>query len=407
MSLPPLRRHAYFDIQIGDQPAERVLMELYDDTVPKTVENFVTLCQGTKDLPDVTPVKKMTYENSIFHRVIPGFMIQGGDYTNFDGTGGCSIYGDCFEDEAFPKEHVFNRAGLLAMANRGPNTNGSQFFITCDPCPHLNAKHVIFGRVIRGMNVVRKVEYQERGQNDSPFQKCKIVACGVIEPTVAAETATTEDSIAVQRKAWEEAFQAALVEFDAKQQSSTDGDAFADYPQDAEPALTDDQKVEAAEAIRLIGNQLFTAGSGEAAGSAAANAKFEKAIAKYGKACRYLDAITLVTTTLKPTVDKKRLTCMSNSTQCYLKLQKYVPAKKMATQAIDGVTGAKDDVKLIFRRGMASAALNDFEDALVDFQRCAQLDAANADVQSQIARCQAGIKERKEKQAAAYKKMFA
>lgn len=155
---------AYLDVDVNNNRG-RILISLNNKVTPKTSKNFSVLCE------------KKAYVNSPFHRVIKDFMIQGGDFTNYDGTGGISIYGNTFRDENF---HLKNVRGTISMANSGPNTNGSQFFISTKDNDFLDDKHVVFGKVIKGMDLVDYMETVETDNNDRPLNEIKIVDTGLL-----------------------------------------------------------------------------------------------------------------------------------------------------------------------------------------------------------------------------------
>ncbi|KAJ2726336.1 hypothetical protein GGI07_000648 [Coemansia sp. Benny D115] len=160
----------FIEFAVDGQASGRVVLEVRRDVAPKTARNFMALCTGERGFG---------YKGSRVHRIVPGFMVQMGDFTKGDGTGGKCIYGDRFDDENFVLNH--DSAGVLSMANAGPNTNGSQFFLTLDKTPWLDGKHVVFGRVVQGMDILRMVE--ALGDKDAPLRPLKnitICDCGIV-----------------------------------------------------------------------------------------------------------------------------------------------------------------------------------------------------------------------------------
>jgi cyclophilin family peptidyl-prolyl cis-trans isomerase len=160
------QNYIFFTIEINGNKVGNIIIKLFDNVVPKTCNNFRILCKTKK------------YINTPFHRIIKDFMIQGGDYTNHNGTGGKSIYGEKFEDENFILKH--DKPYLLSMANAGPNTNGSQFFITTTPTPHLDGKHVVFGEIVKGFEIIYELNSTETDHSDMPTDRIVIADCGSV-----------------------------------------------------------------------------------------------------------------------------------------------------------------------------------------------------------------------------------
>ncbi|KAJ3317867.1 hypothetical protein HDU93_004036, partial [Gonapodya sp. JEL0774] len=372
MTLPD-RLYTFFEVSIGGEKAGKIVMELYGKEVPKTVENFRALCTGEKG--SSASGAKLHYKGSSFHRVIKSFMIQGGDFTRGDGTGGESIYGEKFEDEAFVFKH--DVPGLLSMANAGPNTNGSQFFITTVPTPHLDNKHVVFGRVVKGMSVVRKIENTPKGDNDRPLQPCTITECGQLpesyDPFAPSEAVTPAD-----------------------------GDGFEEYPED-ESAKEKNAKwaLDIGSTVKTAGNQYFK------------QADLSTALSKYEKAVRYVDYILDnpddATSDELTSLRAIKASCLLNSASCYLKQSKYRLCEEVCSRVLDmdsaGVSLA-DRTKALFRRGSARAKLNEFEEAVADLEEAKKLEPGDKLIEREIAVAKAAHKAEKDKQKKAFAKMF-
>lgn len=361
------RTKVFFDITIGGENVGRIIMELFNDIVPKTCENFRALCTGEKGISPISN-KPLHYKGSIFHRVIKDFMIQGGDFTNANGTGGESIYGERFDDENFNEKHVSE--GMLSMANAGKNTNGSQFFITTVPTPHLDGKHVVFGKVIKGMRVVRDIENQKT-VSDKPEKDCVIEDCGEWTPEMGFGGDNT--------------------------------DGVPDWPEDYEGNKEPENLLEIAKSIKAKGNDLFKAGD------------YTNAIKKYKKSMRYImEHMFEDPTDEKPAhplmaeFDTFRMLLHSNISMCYLKLEKYSDAIENCSAIIDHETSPQSvKIKAYFRRGQANSKINNYDEALEDLQNASKLDGGKDKlIQNEMIIVKRKIQQKAQKEKAMYSKLF-
>jgi len=331
----------FFDIEIDGKSAGRIVMTLYADVVPKTAENFRCLCTGEKG--QTKSGVPLSYKGSSFHRVINDFMIQGGDFTNHNGTGGESIYGEKFEDENFEKKHT--RGGLLSMANAGAGTNGSQFFITTVTTPHLDDKHVVFGTVISGYNVVKRIENVPKGENDKPKVSVIIADCGQIDPKEALGN-----------------------------------DKYTDFPDNC-GVETDEQKSAAANELKGLGNDLFKAGS------------YRSAVEKYQKAQSYLPSGN----------DDLTATLQLNTAAAALKEKDF----DLATSECEKVLKKQpENPKALFRAYQGYNGLNNLDKAREYIESAAKADPTDKAIQLEQRKLKQREEESKKKQKEVYAKMF-
>ncbi|KAJ5153091.1 Peptidyl-prolyl cis-trans isomerase D [Penicillium canariense] len=366
------RSRVFFDIQIGDQKAGRVVFELFNDVVPKTADNFRALCTGEKGLG--TQGKPLTYKGSIFHRVIKQFMIQGGDFTAFNGTGGESIYGEKFPDENFDLKH--DRPFLLSMANSGPGTNGSQFFVTTVPTPHLDGKHVVFGEVINGKSIIRKIENMET-EADKPKSDVTVVDCGELSGDDYANA--------------------------TKRVQDATGDPYEDFPEDHQgDELTAPLAFKIASDLKGFGNTAFKKGD------------YNLGLEKYQKGLRYLNEFPEPADSdpkeLGEQMKSLRFTLHSNSSLLANKLQQYKQAEAWASYALEVAEAAKakdaDKAKVYYRRALAHVGLKEEDAALKDLQEATKLAPTDAGITNEITKVKQSVKAREAKDKAAARKFF-
>ncbi|KAG8777178.1 peptidyl-prolyl cis-trans isomerase cpr6 [Serendipita sp. 401] len=376
-SQPANKPYVYFDITIGGRPAGRIIFQLYGDVVPRTAENFRALCTGEKGIG--TAGKPLHFKGCTFHRVIKGFMCQGGDFTEGNGTGGESIYGPNFEDEAFLDDYKHNKPFLLSMANAGKDTNSSQFFITTVPTPHLDGRHVIFGQVVKGKSIVREIENTKTTAGDVPVIPIAIADCGQLSPDDPSLTTTTQTNVA------------------------DGGDPYEDWPEDEESVDTQksEEALKAAGGIREAANVLFKKGD------------ISGALIKFQKCLRYLDlhpdssldgdAVASYRTVRVPVLLNIALTA--------LKSQPPVPAVAIqSTSRVLDMSNISDTekAKALYRRGQAHVLKKEEDEAEVDLAAAdSLLGGKDAALRSELEKVRLRRKEKKDKEKKAFRALFA
>ncbi|KAI6248096.1 Peptidyl-prolyl cis-trans isomerase D [Erysiphe necator] len=362
------RSIVFFDISIGKNAAGRVFFRLYNDIVPKTAENFRALCTGEKGIgKSGVP---LSYKGSKFHRVIKQFMIQGGDFTNGNGTGGESIYGSKFDDENFEVKH--DKPFLLSMANAGPGTNGSQFFVTTVPTPHLDNKHVVFGEVLSGKSIIRKIEQLPTVPSDKPGKDVIITDCGELHG---------ED-----------------VENATRKIPDVTGDPYEEFPEDLNTAPTADEIIKIATELKEFGNCAFKTGD------------ISMGLEKYEKGLRYLDHDVdwdSASEEIKAAVHPLRYTLNSNSALLANKIKDFKEGSNFASAALEvpGISD-KDRAKALYRRAVALTGMKNEDDALIDLQQANKLLPGDSSIIHEMAAVRKIATERAKKEKAAYSKFF-
>jgi len=358
----------FFQVSIGGSPLGRILLELFADVVPKTAENFRQLCTGESGTTEAGVPRH--FKGCTFHRVIKDFMIQGGDFTMHNGTGGESIYGEKFEDENFNLTH--DTPGLLSMANAGPGTNGSQFFITTVATPHLDGKHVVFGKVLKGMGIVHEIENTEKGEQDRPVKPVVIDECG-------------------QLKSGEE---------DGTVFDDGTGDKYCNWPEDSDLDLTDKTKVvQITTDLKNIGNTLFKAQD------------LEKASEKYKKALRYAEFARNRPGDSAEEIKEFEKSCVvpvySNLAQCCLKLKNFSECIKHCDMTL---SMDPSNSKAYFRKATALQEKKEFREAMDVLKQGVSQgpDETNLKILNQeMAKCKQRYEQEKQKEKNKFAKMFA
>ncbi|XP_014487537.1 PREDICTED: peptidyl-prolyl cis-trans isomerase D isoform X2 [Dinoponera quadriceps] len=335
----------FLDVVVGPEKVGRIVIELFKDIVPRTAENFRALCTGEKG--GGVNAKRLHYKGCVFHKAIPQFMIQGGDIVNFNGTSGESIYGPYFEDENFHLKHT--TPGLLSMVNEGkPNTNSSQFIITCVPCLHLDDTNVVFGKVIRGMGVVLELNSVSTVK-DIPVDEVRIVNCGELK----------------RNESW------------GMEENDGSEDVYTPWPEDWDYSSHVDKLSHryVKEVIRKIkdsGNHYFSRNN------------FVDAGRKYKKALRYYNWMTKqadLSDTSDNTLINLKVIILLNLAAVKLRKRIYRDAMGHCNEVLKL---DRANSKALFRRGQAYIGMNEYELGLADLQQALLECPNNKDIIQEI-----------------------
>jgi len=366
----------FFDIEIGGDKTGRIVFELFKNVVPRTAENFRALCAGDQGVAKTG--QPLHFKGCTFHRIIKNFMCQGGDFTRHNGTGGESIYGEKFPDENFKLKH--DRPGLLSMANSGKNTNGSQFFITTVKTPHLDGKHVVFGKVVQGMGVLKEMENQPVDERDRPRKATVVADCGEMDEDDEAGSSGNAPAAALA--------------------ANGTADVFPNFPEDALDLNVKDKELmlRVIATIKDAGNDLFKAGD------------FEGAKKKYLKAIRYSDfSVTRANHTREEEHTLKKVCLIpihSNLSQTFIRLREFDEAIGQCDRVISLEVG---NIKAYFRKGVALKEKKMFEEAVEVLERGLAMEPTEGErkaLQGEVIKCKKLHIAQKEKVKDTYAKMI-
>lgn len=379
----------FFDIAIDNEKIGRVVCELFPELAPKACENFLHICKGDTSLPDGTT---LTYKHNRFHRVIKNFMVQAGDLTYGSvkgpldskiGVGGASIWSEKLIEANVPATGLFddeNTVNLdttfnLCMANAGKDTNFSQFFINTYPSPHLNGKHTVFGKVIKGKSTIRTIEYEQIDEDGTPRREIVIEDCGEWDESMG---------VPVYNASYNEIC----------------GDVYEEFPDD-DDHFDKDKSAEAFDATNKIkdsGSALFK------------QKNYLEAYLKYKKALRYANELIPDQDSepeIAPKFEELKKKIYNNLALVCINLKDYQKAIQFSTYLLESYrVSPADQAKGFYRRAVSKFELAKYNDAMVDFKNCLKLNPDDEEVKKKIEDTELKLKAIKDKEKAKYAKFF-